>query len=318
MNRVIPGRSIAEVIGTKTRPWLREESQERFDGMFSKVLATKQVAECEVMGLSGQSWLVRLAPLVHEDRVAQVLACTLEVTEQRHLQQQLAHRRKIESLGTMARGIAHDFNNLLTAVLGSAGLARRRLAAGREVEPLLDEIEAAGERAAELCEQMLVYAGRDLPSSEPGDLNRVIEQLTRLTRAAVGSNIRMERRLAEALPRTRCNAAQLSQVVLNLVNNAADAIGEAQGRIVISTAEVQLEDPETDFVTPLRRPVATCGCASPTTAPASTRRHGSASSIPSTPRRWRVTASGSRSCSASRAPRARPSASTRARARARR
>lgn len=243
MNRVLEGVDRAEVIGKTPLGWITADTQPAMRRTFAQVVETKQVAECEVTGVSGRSWLVRLAPLIHDGEVRQVLGCTLDITEQKRLQSELAQRQRIESLGTMARGVAHDFNNLLTVILGSTGLARRQTPAGRDIGGLLDDIESASRRAASLCEQMLVYSGRNSTSTEPGDLNAVIAEMTPLTRAATGSQIRVVQNLAAGLRATVCNPAQLGQVVLNLVNNAADAIGDACGSVTISTDEIVLTTP---------------------------------------------------------------------------
>jgi len=248
MNRVLEGVDRTEVIGKTPLRWIAADSQPTMRRTFAEVLETRQVAECEVVGTSGRSWLVRLAPLIDGGEVRQVLGCTLDVTEQKRLRGELAQRQRIESLGTMARGVAHDFNNLLTAILGSTSLARRRAPPGHDIGELLDDIDSASRRAASLCEQMLVYSGRNPTSAEPGNLNAVIAEMTPLTRAATGSRIKLAQKLAQGLPATVCNPAQLGQVVLNLVNNAADAIGDERGSVTISTDEVVLASPAEGYL----------------------------------------------------------------------
>jgi PAS domain S-box-containing protein len=254
MNHLVEGRAVEKALGRSALAWLTEETRPAFERAFAEVLVERRVAECEVVGMSGRSWFTRLAPLVHHGEVTQVIGCTLDVTDQRQLREQLARQQKVESLGTMARGIAHDFNNLLTAIMGDTGLLRHRFADRADAAPLLDEIEAASRRAADLCEQMLIYAGRDRPSAEPGDLNVTIAEMARLTRAAVNARIRMAYDLADSLPLTRCNRAQLGQVVLNLINNAADAIGDEAGQITVGTGLVELGEPDGDYLPEPPRP----------------------------------------------------------------
>jgi PAS domain S-box-containing protein len=247
VNRVIEGESVDEVIGTTPLDWLPDHEKPVFQAAFDRVLETGEITHCEVAGLSGHVWLVRLAPLSHEGRVGQVLGCVLDVSEQRRLQEQLSQKQKIESLGTMARGIGHDFNNLLTAVMGNSGLARRRLQKGREAHDLLDEIDVAARRAADLCEQMMVYAGAEHVRGEPASLNEVINEITSLTRAGVNGTIELEYALTDDLPLTRCSRAQLGQIVLNLVNNAAEAIGDQPGRIRIANRKLHVTTGAFDF-----------------------------------------------------------------------
>ncbi len=248
INRGTETSTTDQVIGSLPALWLTESSRPAMASAFAKVRDTAQPAEFRGEGRSGKVWFGRLAPLMHDGQVVQILCCTIDITEQARLQAQLSQRQKSESLGTMARGIAHDFNNLLAVIMGDAGLMRRRLAAGRDPAPLLDAIDAAAERAADLCKQMLVYAGRDQRSAEPGHLNRVIDQMGRLTRAAVNAKIDVVYDLADELPPTTCGGAQLGQIVLNLINNAADSVGDDHGRISISTASVVLEEPAIGYL----------------------------------------------------------------------
>lgn len=240
MNRLAPGVCMADVIGCTPLAWTAEDSRPVLRGAFAQVIETRSVAECEVMGVSGTHWLVRLAPLVHDGEVEQIMGCTLEITELKRLQAELAQRQKTESLGILARGIAHDFNNLLTAVISYTGLARRRAGSNLEIQPMLDEIDSASRRAADLCEQMLVYSGRNKASNEHAELNGVLAEIAPLTRAGVTAKIELSFELADRPLHTRCGAPQLGQVVVNLINNAADAIGDEGGEITVSTDYVEL------------------------------------------------------------------------------
>jgi PAS domain S-box-containing protein len=242
MNWVAEGADISQVIGSSPLSWIREEDHHATRAAFAKALDTQEVAECRVHDIWGNEWLMRLAPLLHEGEVKQVLSCTLDVTEQSRLQRQLWQKQKIESLGTMAGGIAHDFNNLLAAILGNAGLARRWLDMERDPSAFLDNINDASRKAAELCKQMLWYAGHGQASLVPGNLNDVIEEMARLTRAAVSSKIETTYELAPDLPPIHGHLTQLGQVVLNLMSNAADAIGDAHGTITITTDTMLVGD----------------------------------------------------------------------------
>lgn len=152
------------------------------------------------------------------------------------LERKLLETQKLESLGLLAGGIAHDFNNLLTAILGQANLARLTLTdEPATAEISLKEIEAASVRAAELCAQLLAYAGKGRFTVEPNDLNYLINGLRSLLRVSVGqhSNLRFE--LADEVPAVMADATQLRQIVMNLVINAAEAIGERGGEILVTT-----------------------------------------------------------------------------------
>jgi PAS domain S-box-containing protein len=150
-------------------------------------------------------------------------------------ERRLLQLQKTESLGVLAGGIAHDFNNLLTAMLGNAGLARIDLPAASPLHEPLSQIETAAHRAADLCQQMLAYAGHRPLAASNVDLNALIGQTQRLFQVSIGKRITVHLALAPT-PVVVCAAPpQLQQVVLNLVINAAEAIGDRDGRIVLRT-----------------------------------------------------------------------------------
>jgi PAS domain S-box-containing protein len=158
--------------------------------------------------------------------------------ERRRLEAQMQQAQKLESLGVLAGGIAHDFNNLLTAILGHANLALMDLGPESLARESLTEIEKASGRAAELCRQMLAYAGKGRFTLEPIDLSRMLGELTHLLQVSISKKVVLRRQLSEGLPAIQADTAQLRQVAMNLVINAAEAIGDAEGTITISTGVV--------------------------------------------------------------------------------
>src|SRR5262249_2129368 len=143
--------------------------------------------------------------------------------------------QRLESLGLMAAGVTHDFNNLLTCIQGNVGLIRRSLPSGGEGSEYLTDLELAAERAGELCRQLLAYSGPGPRAPGRLDLSAVVAEMTRLLRASLprGADLRTE--LAEGLPPIEADATQLRQVVLNLVTNAADALGGRAGVVTART-----------------------------------------------------------------------------------
>jgi two-component system cell cycle sensor histidine kinase/response regulator CckA len=152
------------------------------------------------------------------------------------LERNLLDSQKLESLGLLAGGIAHDFNNLLTVVLGGASLTRLKLPPGSTAaETSLRQIEVAGQRAAELCAQMLAYAGKGRFVVEPSNLSLLLEGLHSLLKISVGHRATLTFELSPALPCVMADATQLRQIVMNLVSNAAEAIDDRGGDIRITT-----------------------------------------------------------------------------------
>ena len=161
--------------------------------------------------------------------------------EKKRMQQQLQETQKFESLGVLAGGVAHDFNNLLTGVLGNASLARDRLAEASELHEPLHQIERAAMRAAELCQQMLAYAGKGRFVVEPINLSALVGDTAKLLDLSVARRAHLELRLAQDLPAVLADATQLRQIVMNLVLNAAEAMPQNNGHINVVTGRMQVD-----------------------------------------------------------------------------
>ncbi len=159
--------------------------------------------------------------------------------ERKQFERQLRLAQKLESLGVLAGGIAHDFNNLLMGVLGNASLALMETDPESPVSEYLRQIEGAAQRAAELSGQMLAYSGKGRFVIEPINVTSVVEEMAHLLEASVSKKATLEYRLGSDLPMIEGDVSQLRQVMLNLVSNASDALGDTSGVITISTGRVQ-------------------------------------------------------------------------------
>jgi len=156
--------------------------------------------------------------------------------ERLRMEAEVQQARRIESLGVLAGGIAHDFNNLLTAILGNTELALAELPAAAALRPLLEQVQAAGTHAAELTRQMLSYTGRGHTAPERIDLSASAREMGQLLASSVPKKVTLEFDLAEDLPEVEADPAQVRQVVMNLVLNAAEACDPAGGRVTVRTA----------------------------------------------------------------------------------
>jgi PAS domain S-box-containing protein len=166
-----------------------------------------------------------------------IIGTVQDMTESRRLEDKLVATQKLESLGVLAGGIAHDFNNILTGILGSASLARLDVPPDSGVAHLLAEVERSAERAAELCRQLLAYSGRGRFDIRTLDPSRFVEETAKLIRASIPRTVELDLQLADRLPSVSADVVQLRQVVMNLLINAAEAIGDRPGRVVVSTSE---------------------------------------------------------------------------------
>ena len=174
-----------------------------------------------------------LIPVRNEvGRIHRIVGCCMDFTELKRAEEESFARQKLESIGTLASGIAHDFNNLLGAVIAQAELARAEYGAGESPETHLGAIETTAVRGSDIVRQLMVYAGTDRQPLQLVDLSAVVEEMLGLLKVSVSKHAALETDLAENLPAVRANAAQLRQIVLNLITNASEAIGSRDGRIV--------------------------------------------------------------------------------------
>ena len=156
------------------------------------------------------------------------------------LERKLLETQKLESLGLLAGGIAHDFNNLLVAIMGNAGLAMLESQPRSRVADYLSEIESAAQRAADLARQMLAYSGKGKFVVEPIDLSAAVRDIGSLLAVTLPKKALLEYHLASSLPTIEADATQIRQIVMNLVINAAEALGEDPGTISLETVACAL------------------------------------------------------------------------------
>ncbi len=180
--------------------------------------------------------------------------------EQRKLEVQLQQTQKLESLGILAGGIAHDFNNLLTSILGYADLALDELPEGVSTRDFIEEMVNGAHQAAELTKQMLAYSGKGRFKVEALNLSTLVEGLSRLLQISISKKCSIRSQLDPNLPAIEGDAPQIRQIIMNLVINASEAIGDNTGLIGVTTgvqhctqkdlAEYPLNEhlPEGDYV----------------------------------------------------------------------
>lgn len=180
---------------------------------------------------------------------SQALAA-LEQLQHHDLDSVMLQKQKLESLGLLASGIAHDFNNLLTAMQGHTILAMEASAEAGPVREHLVRIDGVTGKAADLCRQLLAYAGKGRFLFEDVDLNAVITQMGELLSTSVGRDATLILELDNHLSQIEADETQLSQVVMNLIRNAADSFAGREGTITVRTrhstgdAERRRESPQ--------------------------------------------------------------------------
>jgi two-component system, cell cycle sensor histidine kinase and response regulator CckA len=176
-----------------------------------------------------------LSPVTHAGHPTGASAILRDMSDRRALEKKLRDGQVLESLGLLAGGIAHDFNNLLTVVMGNASTLKAVVPHGSREWDMCDDIETAAERAADLAGQMLAYSGRGMFVLQRVDLNGLAQEMAELLRVSMAKDVTLKYDLAPMLPKVEADLTQLRQVVMNLVINAAQAIGDKPGTITVST-----------------------------------------------------------------------------------
>ena len=215
-------------------------------------------------------WLVR--DVTERERMAQqirglnlelesrVAARTADLTEAHRLAQELVekeqsarraaefseaqsrHVQKLESIGVLAGGIAHDFNNLLHVVLGNADIALSNLATASPAREPIEEVVRATLRAADLTRQLLAYSGKGAFVVRHLDLSTEVREIATLLRTGISKQATLAWELSSTLPAVSADPTQIRQIVMNLITNASDALGEKGGTITLRTGVTRLED----------------------------------------------------------------------------
>jgi len=158
-----------------------------------------------------------------------------DITDSRRAHEESFARQKLETVGTLANGIAHDFNNLLGSVLAQAELALQELGDKSNPEEELKSIRDVAIRGSEIVRQLMIYAGKESEALQLVDVSQIVKEMIELLKVSVSKHATLETDLGQNLPAIRASAAQLRQVVMNLVTNASDAIGDQDGLIRVTT-----------------------------------------------------------------------------------
>jgi PAS domain S-box-containing protein len=166
------------------------------------------------------------------------IGSAIDITDVRRSQHEAFERQKLESLGVLTGGIAHDFNNLLGSILVNAEVAEANAARESAREPI-EKIKAVAVRAAEIVRELMIYSGQDKADLGAVDLSQLVKEMLELLKISISKHAVLKVDLADNLPLVKGNAAQIRQIVMNLILNASEAIEEKDGVISVSTSLVK-------------------------------------------------------------------------------
>lgn len=239
------GSSVLSFVPTEEHPTILQETEKRLRGESSTY-------EHTLVRPDGQRRriLITVTPNVDAGgRVVGTFSVFRDVTDEREAEERrrtvdarLAHIQRLEGLFSMAAGVAHDFSNMLMGVLGNASLALARLPADSPIRTYLRHIHDAATEAGDLAKQLLAYSGGGVVALEPLDLSEVVEGVRHLLESIVTEDISLNTELDPDLPQVHGDPAQLSQLIVNLVTNACEAMAGKEGQITIRTLEVTVDE----------------------------------------------------------------------------
>jgi PAS domain S-box-containing protein len=257
--RLLGVESVEDVIGKTDADFLPAEVAMLYAAGDSQIIQTGQPVinqEEPLITRDGEKRYLLTTKIPLKDargQVTGVVGIARDITDRKHEQdeRQLMERKfqetqKLESLGVLAGGIAHDFNNLLTGILGNASLARMELPIESQLHSYLEQIELSSQRAADLCKQMLAYSGKGRFIIQRVDLSALVKETLHLLQISISKKAVLKLQLAEELPGIMADATQIRQIIMNLVMNASDAIGEKSGVITISTSTLHADRKDLD------------------------------------------------------------------------
>ena len=243
----IHGYNQEEMIGLNTFELIHPDDQGPINSVFQEILANPgqiKTAQFRYQNKDGSYvWMECCAcNQLANPHINGIIAVSRNIQERKQLEEehlilekQLLHAQKLESLGVLAGGIAHDFNNILTAIIGNAELALMRLNPESPAMENLQRIEKAAARAADLARQMLAYSGKGKFVVEHIDLNRLVEEMGHMLEVSISKKAVLRYNLTKPLPAISVDATQIRQIIMNLVINASEAIGDTSGVIAITT-----------------------------------------------------------------------------------
>jgi PAS domain S-box-containing protein len=250
VSRTVSGVSPERVVGTSVFEYVLPEHRQTLQDAFERALEAGETVTYELIGGqpgSAVPFESRVGPLRRDGRTVGVTIVSSDIRERkraeeerRKLEATMLNTQRLESLGVLTGGIAHDFNNLLVAILGNADLALMDMAPHAPYRGWVEQIKLAARRASELTNQMLIYSGRGAHAAEPPDLNVLVAEIGDLLRVSISNKVVLNCERADEVLLVDADASQIHQVVMNLVINASEAIGDEQGTVTIRIGEVDV------------------------------------------------------------------------------
>jgi len=229
-----------QIVGVTVQEYFRTDDPE-FPAVAAHRKALSGEAVSYEMNWENRTFESYVQPLRDiEGEVTGTIGIALDITERKHLADQLRQAQKMQAIGQLAGGVAHDFNNLLMVVKGHAEILLNRIPANSALRNNAESVDRAADRAAALTRQLLAFSRMQVLQPRVLNLNEVVGGMTKMFSRVIGENIEMTFVPGGNLGRVKADPGQIEQVLLNLVVNARDAMADG-GRLTIETSNVQLD-----------------------------------------------------------------------------
>ncbi|WP_052507046.1 response regulator [Desulfonatronovibrio magnus] len=245
-------KSEKELIGTSFMPLVHEKDQENTARAMESLFKPPYQCYLEQRAKTrlGWRWLAWAdkAILDENNEVVSIVGVGRDITdlkkaekERLSMERRLLHSQKLESLGVLAGGIAHDFNNLLAAMMGNLEMAQKEIPEKSTLAQRVQRALMAATRAADLTKQMLAYSGKGKFVLQNVDLNRISSENAQLFMGTISKNIKLDLHLDPTISSILADPGQIQQVVMNLITNACESMGQESGWLTISTGEMDCD-----------------------------------------------------------------------------
>ena len=222
------GRPASELLAPGSEPWQTDTP----------------LQESSIQAKDGRRVAVELASRIIDDGsgAVGVQGIARDVSDRRELEDQLRQAQKMEAVGQLAGGVAHDFNNLLTAIIGYGEVALARSEPDGKLRESIEQIALAAERATGLTRQLLAFSRKQILQPKVLKLDELVSEMDPMLRRLIGADVEIVTTYRSGLGRVQADPGQLSQVLVNLVVNARDAMPTG-GRITIETENADVDEP---------------------------------------------------------------------------
>ncbi len=250
--QTVLGYAQHELLGTDPFELIHPDDREETRAVTDRIVASR-VPETRIHRLRHQNgewrWVETYGrPFSTRSGESHLLVVAQDISERKRaeehrqkLEAQMQQTQKLEILGVLAGGIAHDFNNLLVPILGNARLAEDELEADSHARRLIERVATAALRASELTNELLAYAGKRNLATQSLDLRALLREMAEILRTAIPRKVELVLELPDSLPPIVGDPAQLRQVIMNLITNASEAIGDEQGAVTISAGTTDVD-----------------------------------------------------------------------------